>query len=220
MPEIIRAKNSGFCFGVREAVKAAEKLIKDNKGKEGGIYTCGQLVHNADVTKKLEADGLYAIDGLDSVKPGDTVLIRAHGMPEEFYKEAEEKGVHLVDATCPFVAKIHKYVKDAHAAGKQCVIVGDGSHPEVIGINGWCENSALIVNSEEEADNVRGEQLYVVAQTTSRAEHFDKIVEILKKNNENVEVVNTICNATTERQISTAETAKLVDTMIVIGGKN
>ncbi len=218
MAEIIRAKNSGFCFGVREAVKAAEKLIKE-KG-DGNIYTCGQLVHNADVTNSLKKQGLSVIESLDEAKEGDTVLIRAHGMPESFYNEAEKKGIKLVDATCPFVAKIHNHVKEAHAAGKQCVIIGDRKHPEVIGINGWCDNSAIIINTEEEASAVKAENLYVVAQTTSRAEHFEKLVEVLSINNPNLDVVNTICNATSERQTSTAEVAKIADVMIVIGGKN
>lgn len=221
MAEIIRAKNSGFCFGVREAVKAAEKLIKEKDAdKTGNIYTCGQLVHNADVTEDLRRRGLSAIEGLDEAKAGDKVLIRAHGMPEAFYKEAESRGISLVDATCPFVAKIHKHVKEAYSAGKKCVIIGDEKHPEVKGINGWCENSAIIINTEEEAEAVKADNLYVVAQTTSRIEHFEKLVAILSRNNPNLDVVNTICSATSERQISTAEIAKSVDVMIVIGGKN
>lgn len=220
--EIIRTKNSGFCFGVKRAVASAENLIKaKEKGEvKGGIFTCGQVVHNKDVTEDLERRGLRSIEDIDQAKAGDTVLIRAHGMPESFYHRAEEKNVNLIDATCTFVAKIHKYVKKAHEEGQQVVIVGDRNHPEIIGINGWCKDSAIIINSEKEAEAVKAENLFVVAQTTIRKEHFENLVEILRSKNVSLKIMNTICAATDERQISTKETAKQVDAMVVIGGKN
>ena len=220
--EIIRAPKSGFCFGVKRAVSEAEKLIEDAKsGKiRGNIYTYGQLVHNRDVTDRLKDGGLSSVESLEDVKSEDTVLIRAHGVPKAFYEEAKAKGVTLIDATCPFVAKIHEHVAKAYSEGKNCVIVGDPSHPEVIGINGWCGNTATILNSAEEAEKTEKDNLYVVAQTTIKEEHFNQIVEILKRKFVNVTVANTICSATKERQISTEDTAKSVDAMVVIGGKN
>ena len=220
--EIIRAPKSGFCFGVKRAVGEAEKLIEDAKSGKipGNIYTYGQLVHNRDVTDRLKEGGLSSVESLEDVKPEDTVLIRAHGVPKAFYEEATAKGVTLLDATCPFVAKIHEHVAKAYSEGKNCVIVGDPSHPEVIGINGWCGNTATILNSAEEAEKTEKDNLYVVAQTTIKEEHFNHIVEILQRKFVNVTVANTICSATKERQISTEDTAKSVDAMVVIGGKN
>lgn len=222
MREVIRAEHSGFCFGVREAIKMAEKMIEENGEQgEGSIYTCGPLIHNERVTGELAAKGLEIIDGLEKAKAGDIVLIRSHGEPKSFYEEAEKKGIVLKDATCPFVKKIHKHAQEAYDKGMQCVIVGDKEHPEVIGINGWCENTAIIVNSPEEAAAVRGDDLYVVAQTTIRKELFDEVTEVLRRSSGGgMTVANTICSATEQRQNSCMETAKMVDAMIVIGGKD
>jgi len=224
MREVIRAEHSGFCFGVKNAINAAEEMIKEHNasGKNDGsnIYTCGHLIHNERVTDDLQQKGLRIIESLDEAKEGDTVLIRSHGEPEEFYKKAEEKGIILRDATCPFVKKIHMHAKEAYERGQQCVIVGDKNHPEVIGINGWCNNTALIINSVEEARNVSSDNLYVVAQTTIRKKLFDEVTDILKEQTSNIKIVNTICSATEQRQNSCKETASLVDAMIVIGGKN
>lgn len=237
MREIIRAEHSGFCFGVKRAIKAGEELI-EQKNVKGRIFTCGPLIHNERVTQDLENRGLAIINSLDEALKGDTVLIRSHGEPKCFYEQAEKRGIELVDATCPFVKKIHNLVEEANKAGKICIIIGDKTHPEIIGISGWCNNKAYIINSEEDASNfpidIIAEQLlisenseiilYVVAQTTIRKEHFEKLVSIIKdkaaKYKVDIEIENTICSATDERQNSCKDTAKSVDAMIVIGGKN
>lgn len=218
--KIIRAANSGFCFGVKRAIEAAEKAALDHDSSTGKkIYSCGPLIHNDIVTNELEAKGLKIIKTLDEALAGDTVVIRSHGEPEKFYMEAEKKGINIIDATCPFVKRIHNFVKKAEEEGYQVVIVGDKNHPEVQGINGWCSN-AFVVNSEEEANAVEADNLYVVAQTTIRKDLFEQIISAFKTNGKKVKVNNTICSATSERQTSCIDTARMVDAMIVIGGKN
>jgi len=218
--EIIRAENSGFCFGVKRAIEAAEKLIAERNEKGiGKIYSCGPLIHNDIVTRELEIKGLGIISNINEAETGDTVLIRSHGEPKKFYDDAEKLGIKIIDATCPFVKKIHNIVHDAENDGKNVIIVGDKNHPEVIGINGWCRN-AHIVNSREEAENIDADNLYIVAQTTIKKELFDDVVSSFNERGKNITVNNTICSATSERQNSCMETAKSVDMMVVIGGKN
>ena len=216
MKEIRRAEHSGFCFGVRQAVDNTFKLLRENKGRK--IYSKGQLIHNRDVTDELEKSGIKVISGIEEAEPGSIVVIRSHGETEKFYDDAAKHGVKIMDATCPFVKRIHKLVHEAHEKGRKIVIAGDRNHPEVIGINGWCGDSAYIVNSREEALGIEGEGFFLVAQTTIRKELFDEVEEVLS--GRDLVAVNTICSATSERQKSCGETAKLSDMMIIIGGRN
>ena len=215
--EIKLAKNSGFCFGVKQAIKSAEEQAKLNKGNT--IYTCGPLIHNSMVTEELKEKGIEIIDSLDSAAEGDVVIIRSHGEPKSFYQLAEGKKVKLVDATCPFVAKIHELVHDAHKQGHKIVIIGDKEHPEVIGINGWCENSAQIVNCQDEAMNIEGDNLFIVCQTTIKQELVDEILPIFDEKGLNYELKNTICNATSDRQKSCKEVANECEAMVIVGDK-
>lgn len=144
MKKIVRAENAGFCFGVKQAIEKAEHAAGEISAKGGRIYSMGSLIHNERVTGDLEKKGIKIIKSLDEVKAGDQVIIRSHGEGQKFYLDAEAKGVELVDATCPFVAKIHKLVNDTD---KQVVIVGDRNHPEVMGIFGWCRKPAVVVSS-------------------------------------------------------------------------
>ncbi len=218
--EIIRAENSGFCFGVKRAIEAAEKLIDERSADDKNeIYSCGPLIHNDIVTGELERKGLGIIADINDAKTGDKVIIRSHGEPKKFYDDAERLGIKIIDATCPFVKRIHNIARDAEADGKNVIIVGDKNHPEVIGINGWCSN-AYIVNSREEAEKIDIDNLYIVAQTTIRKELFDDVVASFSERGKNIIVNNTICSATSERQNSCMQTAKSVDMMVVIGGKN
>ncbi|MCI5885900.1 MAG: 4-hydroxy-3-methylbut-2-enyl diphosphate reductase, partial [Clostridiales bacterium] len=177
MKEIIRAEHSGFCFGVRQAVDNTFKLLRENKGIK--IYSKGQLIHNRDVTDELEKSGIKVISGIEEAEPGSIVVIRSHGETEKFYDDAAKHGVKIMDATCPFVKRIHKLVHEAHEKGRKIVIAGDRNHPEVTGINGWCGDSAYIVNSREEALGIEGEGFFLVAQTTIRKELFDEVEEVL-----------------------------------------
>lgn len=218
MAEIKLAENSGFCFGVKRAIELTENTALKNKGKKQ-VVTCGPLIHNKSVTDELAEKGVNMVSKPEDASPEDVVIIRSHGEPEAFYQTAERIGFEIVDATCPFVKKIHEYVKEAHQAGKQILIIGDAAHPEVIGINGWCENSGIIVNATEEANAVEKGNYFVVAQTTIQKSHFDEIVKVLELKGSELELRNTICNATKLRQESCEELSKNMDAMVIIGGK-
>lgn len=218
MSNIRVAESAGFCFGVKRAIEMAYEAI----GVEPKLYSYGQLIHNKTVTDDLASKGLEIVESLDGLTEG-TLLIRSHGVGKALYDEAEAKGLKILDGTCPFVKKIHNIVHDKLADGMGIIIVGDGTHPEVIGINGWCENAAVILEDEEAAKTKEipeKEKYAVVVQTTFRQAKFDKILEILQDRGVNMEVHNTICSATEKRQTEAEELSKTVDKMIVIGGKN
>ncbi len=214
MKEIVRAENAGFCFGVRQAIEKAEKAAEESCGN---IFSMGSLIHNERVTKDLEKKGIKIIESLDEAGKGDMVIIRSHGEGKLFYDMAESRGVRLVDATCPFVAKIHKLVYDTD---KQVVIVGDREHPEVMGIFGWCRKPAVVVSSYDEAADMKADNLFVVTQTTIREDMLESVINALKDNGKNFELHNTICSATSKRQKACEELAKKSDMMAVIGGRN
>lgn len=218
MSNIRVAESAGFCFGVKRAIEMAYEAI----GVEPNLYSYGQLIHNKTVTDDLASKGLEIVESLDGLTEG-TLLIRSHGVGKALYDEAEAKGLKILDGTCPFVKKIHNIVHDKLAEGLGIIIVGDGTHPEVIGINGWCENAAVILEDEEAAKTKEipeKEKCAVVVQTTFRQAKLDKILEILQDRGVNMEVHNTICSATEKRQTEAEELSKTVDKMIVIGGKN
>ncbi len=211
--EIIRAPHSGFCFGVKQAIETAEKVAMES---EKNIYSFGPLIHNKGVTDDLEKKGVFIIDSLEGIPAGSKVIVRSHGIGKWLYDEAENKGIEIVDATCPYVKRIHNLVNEANKNGKQVVIVGDKNHPEVQGINGWCENSAIILN---EPTFVEEDNLFVVAQTTIRKDLFDSVIEELQRDDKKIEINNTICSATSKRQEGCKETALNVDAMLVVGDK-
>lgn len=218
--EIKLAEHSGFCFGVREALKMAENTIEENKGRDIKIYTCGPLIHNKTVTDELLAKGVSTIISPEEAEKGSIVIIRSHGETEKFYIDAKNRNIEIVDATCPFVKRIHKLVREAKDNGYNVVVVGDGNHPEVIGINGWCDNKAHIISSIEEAKQVEVDDLFLVAQTTITSDLFQDIVDYFQKIKTNITVFNTICHATSERQKSCMETAIDSDIMVIIGGSD
>ena len=215
MRKITRAENAGFCFGVKQAIEKAEKAAAD--GEPGRIFSMGPLIHNERVTGDLEAKGIKIIDSLDEAGEDDRVIIRSHGEGRAFYDEAGRSGVELIDATCPFVKKIHHLVYDTD---KQVVIVGDSHHPEVMGISGWCRKPAVIVSSYEEALEIEQDDLFVVTQTTIKESMLDDVLKGLRENGRAFTVNNTICSATSRRQDSCEQLARMSDAMIVIGGKN
>ena len=222
MREILLAENSGFCFGVRQAIEKTEEQINLKKsGKiKGRIFTCGPLIHNRLVTDDLAERGVGIITSAGEAEPGDVVIVRSHGESKAFFEDARSRGITVIDATCPFVRKIQLLAEEAHHEGRKIIIVGDREHPEVRGINGWCENSAVIVNSPEEAESVTGDNYFLVCQTTIKKELLDEITQVLSKNNVGFEARNTICSATTLRQTSCSSLAECCDAMVVIGGKD
>ncbi len=216
------AKTAGFCFGVKRAVDKVYSQIESGEK----IYTYGPIIHNDEVVRDLEEKGVSVINSeeeLKALKEG-TVIIRSHGVPKSIYDIIEKAGLKMVDATCPFVLKIHRIVEKESRAGKQIVIVGNSGHPEVEGIEGWCEGKAVIIGSKEEAleflPDGPEKEVCVVSQTTFNSKKFQDIVEILSKREYSLIAVNTICSATEERQKEAREIAKEVEAMVVIGGQH
>ena len=218
MSNIQVAESAGFCFGVKRAIDMAYDAID----KESPLYSYGQLIHNQTVTDDLAEKGIRIVDTLDGLQ-GGTLIIRSHGVGKDLYDAAEACGMKILDGTCPFVENIHKIVHKEKENGKKIIIVGDSSHPEVMGINGWCDESAIILNSPKEAEEARIPQkdsYAVVVQTTFRQSKFDAVLDILKKRGISFVAHQTICSATEKRQREAEELSKNVDRMIVIGGKN
>lgn len=213
--EIILADKAGFCYGVKRAVEMTEKELSNTKEK---VYSLGPLIHNPQAVKEFEEKGLMVIDEISEIRDSK-VIIRSHGVSKEIVDKMKEQNIDIVDSTCPYVKSVHNKVEEYHKQGYNIVIVGDKNHPEIIGINGWCNNKAFIINSEEEALNLpKMDKVCVVSQTTNTQEKFARLSEIVKEKGNEVKIFNTICNATNHRQEACREVAKKVDAMIVIGG--
>ena len=219
--EVKLAERMGFCFGVKRAVDTVYEQIKNGKN----IYTYGPIVNNEEVVRELSEQGVKVLESgeeLMELSEG-SVIIRAHGVPEKIIRILREKNLECIDATCPFVKRIHNIVEKESGEGRHIVIVGNAGHPEVEGIVGWCKGPVTVLKDLEEAEEFRppeSEKLCVVAQTTYNYNKFHNIVEILEKKGYNSIVVNTICNATEERQCSAKALAAEADVMIVIGGRH
>lgn len=214
--EIILAKTAGFCFGVKRAVDCVYEKVKEDK-----IYTYGPIIHNKNVVKEMEDKGVKIIDTLDKDIDGK-VIIRSHGVPPIVYKTLDEYNIDYIDCTCPFVKKIHRIVFENYDNNKNIIIIGNKEHPEIIGINGFCDNNALIANTIEEFQllDIDDEKEYaLVCQTTYDTTIFESLMKYINTKN-NIEVFNTICSATNERQTEAIEISKNVDYMIVFGDTN
>ena len=222
--EVIRAKTAGFCFGVKRAVDTVyEQLEKASESTT--IYTYGPIIHNEEVVKDMKQKGVIVLQSeaeLDALTEG-TVIIRSHGVEKAIYDKLNAQGIKIVDATCPFVKKIHNIVQKESANGNYIIIVGNPQHPEVEGIRGWAGTKATVVQTKEDIDKLKipeNEKVCVVSQTTFNYNKFKELVEIILKKSYDVSVLNTICNATKERQTEAQHIAEEVDAMIVIGDKH
>ena len=220
--EVIVAKTAGFCFGVRRAVEQVYEQIDHGKRP---VYTLGPIIHNEEVVRDLEEKGVTVLeneDALEKVLEG-TVIIRSHGVGKAVYEKAKKQGLCMVDATCPFVKKIHRIVEERSREGYRVIIAGDETHPEVEGIRGWGDEKTLVVKNEKDIENLpdlTGEKLCIVSQTTFNYNKFKELVEKFSEKGYDILVLNTICNATQERQIEAGRIASQVDAMIVVGGKS
>lgn len=212
--EIVIAKSAGFCFGVKKAVDIAMNA-------DGDRVTVGEIIHNQIVVDKLAKKGVKVIKDLDEYKSGK-VIIRSHGVPKSLIEDLERRGIEYIDATCPFVNRIHEIVAEKFQEGKQIVIVGEKAHDEVIGTNGWCDNTAIIIDSEDGIKQLLGieKPIVVVAQTTFSGEKYDIIKNIIKNNVKIVEFFDTICYTTRDRQREAIDMAKSCDAMLVLGSAN
>ena len=214
--EILVAKSGGFCHGVKKAVDTALSIDSEN------TYIYGEIIHNKEVVDTITARGIVTVESLSDVPDGATLVIRSHGAAKRVFDECEARGVKVVDCTCEFVRRTQKIVDEQHRRGNAVVIVGERTHPEVIGLNGWCEDSAYIFSSEEDDFSVLPDKnCCVVAQTTYSGEKFEKIIKIIKdRRGKTVEVFKTICYTTIGRQNEARELAEQCDAMLVIGGLN
>ena len=215
--DIILAKSAGFCFGVSNAIKILDCAICENNVK---IYTLGEIIHNRQVVDYYNKKGVLVANSVDDIEDNSGVVIRAHGVSKGVLEKLREKNVTIFDATCPYVKKIHKLVSDKHKEEYKIIIFGNKNHPEVIGINGHCENSASIIASKEEANEleINADKICVVSQTTQKRDSLEEVFRILDKKFKNVVKFDTICSATSKRQEEAKNIAKNVDLMVVVGG--
>lgn len=209
--EIILAKSIGFCSGVRRAVDTAMSM----GGK--GVFVLGELIHNETVTAKLKEKGSVIVNSIDEIT-GGKVIIRSHGEGKKVFRALKDRGVEIIDCTCPFVARTQRIVEEHYKQGYQIVIAGEKNHPEVKGLDGWCENTAFVTDGEDDLSRFSGKKICVVAQTTFSAAKFDLFLQKIKKSTlKTVEVFNTICYTTRERQEEANRLSEICDCMIVIG---
>jgi len=215
--EIKLAKTAGFCFGVDRAVSTLETKTSEDK-----IMTLGPIIHNSSVVNSLKEKGIGVADGLLDVPTGYTLAIRTHGVAKALIDEAKEKGIAYTDLTCPFVKRIHEIVYNHHNEGYKIVIVGNKNHPEVQGINGWCENNAIIALDISDINGKikSSDKICLVCQTTMDRQSFEKISEYIKSQADDPLIFDTICSATNERQKEAAQIAKIAELMIVIGDRH
>lgn len=226
--EVKVAKTAGFCFGVQRAVDKVYELIDSCPDR---LFTLGPIIHNEEVVNDLEKKGVRVAseEELKTLPEGSTVVIRSHGVGKKVYDQLKECGLSYVDVTCPFVLKIHRIVEKESKAGSHIVIIGDPDHPEVVGICGWCIGSYTVICTKQDAlDFVppEGKNVCIVSQTTFNYNKFKDLVEILRKKRYDntvlniLNILNTICNATEERQREAKNIAGEVDTMLVVGGRH
>lgn len=217
--KIVLAENAGFCFGVTKAVEKVYELAKTRTD----IYTYGPIIHNESVVADLERKNVRVVntpEELSQIKKG-TVVIRSHGVSRNIYEQISAQGLECVDATCPFVKRIHTIVDEESAKGRTIVVIGNPTHPEVEGIVGWTNGPVFVVETPEDAEKFsvpKDTQICLVSQTTYNYNKFKDTVEIFKQKGYNINIVNTICSATEERQTEADRISGQVDAMIVIGG--
>ena len=210
MVKVEIADCAGFCVGVTRAYNIAQKI-------EGEVFMLGNLVHNDAVIEKLKNQGIKSVKNIAGVKSG-TLLISAHGVPPEIYKEAQDKGLRIIDTTCSWVKRVQKLAKESVGSGYQLIIIGDKNHPEVKGIIGWSENKGIVISNPEDVESIKlGDKVAVVAQTTQSEKNFNEVVSLINARVKNVIVHNTICGATEKRQQAAVRLAKKVDLILVIG---
>ena len=218
---VIQAESAGFCYGVERAVKLAEQTAKE----KGGCVMLGSIIHNAHVVQELETLGCRTVNGVDEVRPGDTVIIRSHGERKQVLEQLEAAGAICVNATCPNVLRIQKLVAQADEEGRIPLIIGEEHHPEVLGAASWSARSLIFETPEklrewlDSDEKNRSLPLVAVAQTTCIRSLWETSSKILKKECTNAKLFDTICNATQRRQSEAAELAAKVDVMVVVGDR-
>ena len=220
--KVILAKSAGFCYGVRRAVELAERTA----AQKTPCVMLGSIIHNRDVVDHLAAQGLYAVKQPEDVPEGSAVIIRSHGESRAVHQGLEERGIEILDATCPNVTRIHQIVEEAEQRGRQPVIVGTPDHPEVLAIAGWCSSPVVVSGEEElerwlsEAPERKERPLTFVSQTTSTKKIWEGCVKKAKKECTNAEFFDTICGATSKRQEEARQLAQKCELMVVVGDRH
>ena len=226
---VVLAKSAGFCFGVERAVDAVYRVLEEEEKKKPEerlpIYTYGAIVHNEKIVENLESRGVHVLKSKEELKALEQgiVVIRAHGVGKDIYELLEKRGLKIVDSSCPFVRKIQKLVFEHSKAGESVIVMGDPEHPEIQGILGWGDGDVTALKGIEEVlclPDGNGKKIFVVAQTTFHIDKFKTVLETFKKKGYHTSVINTICNATFERQSEAKELAGKSDAMVVIGGSS
>jgi 4-hydroxy-3-methylbut-2-enyl diphosphate reductase len=214
--EVILADKAGFCFGVQRAINTAFKAAG-----EGRVFCYGPIIHNPQEVERLRASGVETIEDFLLLKPGDSLIIRSHGVPPKVLDRAREQGLKIIDLTCPFVAKAQQHAESLNKEGYQVVVVGEKKHPEVQSIIGHAGDKAVVIETPDEIGQTTFEgRIGVVAQTTQSYGNFSEIVLRLLRLSKELKVFNTICSSTKERQEAARVLASQVDVMIVVGGRN
>ena len=210
-------EHAGFCFGVRRAVLKAFECAE----KQLPCVTLGPLIHNPQEVERLRRAGIRSVETLDEVKPGETVIIRSHGVTPDVYRQCEARGIPVIDATCPHVAHIHQLVRQYSEHGDAVVIVGEADHPEVVGIAGWARGRVFILPDAQAAEQAElPRKALVVAQTTIRRDRFDSVLQVLRRRVPDLTERITICAATSQRQQEAEKLSGEADVMVVVGGRN
>lgn len=216
--KVIRSPYTGYCFGVKRAMNMIERAISNGSTR---IYTLGDIIHNPQAIRRLEERGIKSVDSIDQVEVGSTMVLRAHGVRPEVVFKARERGIVVMDATCPFVQRSQRYVKKLLSESFDIIILGDRKHPEVQSISGHADDQAIVINSREEAKQLRElGKAGIVIQTTLERDNSMKIIDILKEKVKNLRIYDTICKATVLRREATMELSRKVEIMLVVGGKN
>ncbi len=214
--EVILAEKAGFCFGVQRAINTAFKAAG-----EGKVFCLGPLIHNPQEVSRLRDAGVETVEDFSGLRSGDSLIIRSHGVPPTVLAQAREKGLTIIDLTCPFVAKAQQHAQSLSREGYRVVVVGEKKHPEVQSILGYAGEGSVVVERPEDIDQLKLQgRLGVVAQTTQSYGNFSEIVLRLLRLSNELKVFNTICSSTKERQDATRILASRVDVMIVVGGRN
>lgn len=216
--EVICSPHTGYCFGVKRAMKNIEEGLSYENRK---VYTIGDVIHNRQAVERLRKRGVTPVYSMDEIERGSILIIRAHGVHPDIIDEARKRGIDLIDTTCPFVAKCHEHVTRISEDGRQVIIIGDAEHPEVVGIAGRASSTPVIINSRAEAESLEGiDRAGVVIQTTyARGDAVD-IINLIKTKISDLIVFDTICEATTLRREATLKLAKEVDMILVVGGRS
>lgn len=215
--KVIVAKRGGFCWGVKRAVYIVDETIKKNKNQP--IFTYGPLIHNTEVVEHYKKKGVLPEDDVNKIHEG-TIVVRAHGIPPSKKKLLEEKGIKIVDATCPHVSHSQLLVEKLSNEGFDIVIAGDKNHAEVIGLTGFVKTKYYVISNEQEASNLRLEgKTAVIAQSTFSEVEYKSIIDALKKFNSDIQVCDTLCNAVSNSQKELSELADNVDAVVIIGSR-